>query len=111
METIDDQQSNRIGDLKVVWEDTVGAEHAVTFATEDDFLIDRTTPGGQPLTNVVYTDVSYGESNGLGLGMGAFQKEVDTTLEWQQGTFDNTNILAQEGGISLNLATMLQLMN
>ena len=111
METTDDQQSNRIGDLKVVWEDTLGAEHAVTFVTEDDFLIDRTTPGGQPLTNVVYTDVSYDESNGLGLGMGAFQKEVDTTLEWQQGTFDNTNILAQEGGISLNLATMLQLMN
>ena len=88
----------------------MGAEHKLSFATENDFLIDRTIPGGQPLTNVVYTDISH-TAEGLGLGYGAFQKEVDTTLEWQQGSFDNSNILVETGAVTLNLATMQRLMN
>lgn len=110
MKTIDDQQTNRIGELHLVWEDTLGAEHKVSFETENDFLIDRTIPGGQPLTNVVYTDISH-TAEGFGLGYGAFQKEVDTTLEWQQGSFDNSNILVETGAVTLNLATMQRLMN
>lgn len=111
MQTTDSDESNRIGALNVIWEDTVGAEHTLAFQTQNDFLIDRTTVGGQPLTNVVYTDVSYNPTTGLGLGYGAFQKDIDTTVEWQQGSFDNANILAINGGISLNMKQMLNLMN
>lgn len=42
MQTINDQQANRIGELHLVWEDTLGAEHKVSFATENDFLIAST---------------------------------------------------------------------
>lgn len=111
MRTTSEKHSNRIPELDVVWEDTAGKEHRFEFQTEDDFLIDKVDNSGRPLTNTVYSDVSYDETDGLGLGYGAFQREYDTTLEWQQGSYTTDSILVRDGGVSLNLERMARLMN
>lgn len=111
LSTTTDTDSNRIPDLGVVWEDTAGAEHTFSFKTEDDFLIDKTNVSGNPLTNVVYTDVSYDDIDGIGLGYGAFKKDIDTTIEWQQGSYTTETTLVRNGGVTLNLDRMARIMN
>lgn len=111
LSTTSDTDSNRIPELGIVWEDTLGAEHTFAFTTEDDFLIDQTNVSGNPLTNVVYTDVSYDPTDGIGLGYGAFKKDIDTTIEWQQGSYLTETTLIRNGGVTLNLDRMARIMN
>ena len=108
----DEDFSNWLKNLTIVWEDTTGKEHSYPFSSENDFLIGRTNNAGDPETQLAYGDIYYDEeTNELGLGYGAFQKEVDTTVEWQQGQYMTDTVLIQNGEISLNLDQMNQLMN
>lgn len=111
MRTTSEKHSNRIPEMDVVWEDTQGTEHRFPFHSENDFLIDRVDNAGNPLTNTVYSDVSYDETGGLGLGYGAFQREYDTTIEWQQGSYTTDTVLVRNGAVTLNLERMALLMN
>lgn len=91
----------RLQDLGVVWEDTTGQEHTFPFENESHHLIDRTNKSGNPMTNVVYSDIAY--EGGLNLGYGAFHDTVDTTEEWREGEWDVNNLLVSNGSLRLNL--------
>ena len=108
----DEDFSNWLKNLTIVWEDTTGKEHSYPFSSENDFLIGRTNNAGDPETQLAYGDIYYDEeTNELGLGYGAFQKEIDTTVEWQQGQYMTDTVVIRNGEISLNLDQMNQLMN
>ena len=102
LETVSETASNSIPELKVVWEDILGAEHNLFFQTESDFLVDRNAINGQPLVSLAYSDVFH-DANGLSVGYGSMQRKLDTTLEWQTGEYETNSILVQSGGLSLNL--------
>ena len=95
------RDSGKIQKLDVVWEDTMGTENKFSFETENDFLIDRSNSSGNPMTNVVYSDVSAEE--GMTLGYGAFQDKIDTTEEWRAGEWELGNVRIANGTLSLNL--------
>lgn len=97
-----DESTPKIKDMEVVWEDTTGVEHKFPFKTEDDFLIDRTNKNGNPMTNVVFSDVAHNDTE-LTLGVGAFYDEIDKTEEWRTGTWEINNIKIDNGAIRLNL--------
>lgn len=111
LKTESDTQTNRIPELNIIWEDTAGLENSFKIKTSDDFLVDKTTAQGMPLTNVYYSDVSYNATEGLGLGYGSFQHSIDTTTEWEQGNYETNSILINNGGIQLNLDYMGKLQN
>lgn len=112
MATADDSQSNWIPSLDIIWEDSAGEEHSFPFKTKDDFLIPRNDKAGDPLTSLAFADVAYEEDGrGLGLGYGAFQKDIDTTVEWQQGQYRTDVVLIKNGEVTLNLDRMKRLMN
>ena len=111
LSTENTEVSNWLKDLQVIWEDTLGDEHTYAFNNEAHYFLPRTNASGEPETALGFTDMSYDETNGLGLGYGAFVKDIDTTAEWQQGTWERDNILIREGTVSLNLDRMAGLMN
>lgn len=108
----DEDFSNWLKNLSIVWEDTSGEEHTYSFKDKNDYLIERTNNVGDPETQLAYGDVFYDEeTKELGLGYGAFQQEIDSTVEWQQGEYRTDTVLIRNGEVSLNLDRMSQLMN
>lgn len=111
LSTRDVMESNWIKELNIIWEDTLGDEHTYVFKTSDDFFIPRQNQNGEPETAFAFSDVSFDEDDGFGLGYGAFVKDINTTAEWQQGSWETNSILIKEGTVSLNLDYMAGLMN
>lgn len=111
LSTQDVEQSNWIKELEVIWEDSAGNDNTYSFETQDDFLLPRTNASGEPETALAFSDVSFNDEDGLGLGYGAFHKDIDTTVEWQQGSWETNSIIIKEGTVSLNLERMAGLMN
>ena len=102
--TTDDSKSNRVPELKVVWEDTLGTERSYVFNDSDDFLISKSSIiNGKPLTSIAKADVSFDAVTGFGLGYGEFMQTVDTTTEWEEGAWLVNDIVVKDGAISLNL--------
>lgn len=97
-----DESTPLLKNMEVVWEDTSGAENKFPFKTKNDFLIDRNNKNGNPMTNVVFSDVNHNETE-LTLGVGAFYDEIDKTEEWRTGTWEINNIKIDNGTIRLNL--------
>ena len=102
--TTEDSKSNRVSELKVVWEDTLGTERSYVFNDSDDFLISKSSIiNGKPLTSIAKADVSFDAVTGFGLGYGEFMQTVDTTTEWEEGAWLVNDIVVKDGAISLNL--------
>lgn len=112
-ETADVSESNWIPEMQVVWEDTAGNEHTYPFSEQDHYLIPRSNEAGNPETDFAYASISYDSEagKGLGLGYGAFHHDIDTTVEWQQGTWRTDTVLIRNGEVTLNLDRMRRLMN
>lgn len=108
----DEDFSNWLSDLSIIWEDTTGKEHEYLFSSENDWLVNRTNNSGNQETQLAFGDVYYDEETGkIGLGYGAFQQDIDTTVEWQQGEYRTDTVIIKDGELSLNLDRMSRLMN
>ena len=98
-----EKESPQLDYLSLIWEDTEGQEHTYRFDTQDDFFIDAFNKAGNPITNVLTSNMYFSETKGLTLGYGLFQDEIDTTEEWKTGTWDVNNIVIEQGALKLNL--------
>lgn len=101
MGTKNEIETPSIGEIKVGYEDTSGVERFFLFNTRDHWLTSRKAKSGQPLTNVQFADMSVTD-NKLELGFGAFQRILDTTADFQTGTYDSKAILIRNGKLELN---------
>ncbi|MEI4281659.1 hypothetical protein [Tetragenococcus halophilus] len=101
MSTSSETESPSFPILKVIFEDKDGKEHSILFETSDDWLNVKYGENGTPITQVNYADIIAHEG-AMELGYGAFQRFLDTTVDFQSGTYETNAVLIRNGGIELN---------
>lgn len=105
LHSTDENTTPLLPELKVIYETTDGEEDVFVFNTSDKWLNQTFSQTGIPLTQVRYSDI-FIKDNQLGLGLGEFYQEYDTTADFQSGTYETNSILVQNGKITLNLDTL-----
>ena len=110
MNTLSETSTPSYDNVSVYYEDKDGKEHQYKINKRDEFLNIKNSSNGKIMTDVYYTRI-YSEDNLLELGFGAFQKIIDTTADWQSGTYDTKSILIKEGKLQLNLDLTGKTMN
>ncbi len=90
--------SNGVKDLRVNWVDTAQQPHTLVFDSAEDF-----ENGPVEGVEIYSSDLIYNETEGLALSYGAFQKRLDSSLDWENGSFNDQEIALGTTGIRLNL--------
>ena len=101
MSTTNENDSPSISDFNIVYENLLGEEKRFALTTQDDWLNDKSSTTGTPLTIVNYSDISADEEK-MELGRGAFQRIFDTTADFQGGSYETNAVLINNGVIELN---------
>lgn len=110
MDTYTDTDSPSYDNLTITYEDNQGNLHDYVINKRDEFLNVKNSTNGKILTDV-YSGRIYAEDKKLELGYGAFQKIIDSTADWQSGTYDTKSILIKDGNLQLNLDLTGKTMN
>lgn len=110
LDTSDEYQSNKIPEMKVVWEGKDGNEYDFVYKTRDQWINPQSNNQGTRTSTIVTSGTYYDRENEVfELGRGNFNEEIRTTSDFMQGRYDTNFVTIQNGEIKLNFESINQI--